>query len=237
MKSWSLTLFALALTWTLPSKVFARDLVFGIGLPKEHILWPKLQEFMLRFAERTDKDLHIELRSTPFLRLQEQVNKGELDGDLGRLKEVYEVNSSAVRVSEPTSMLRLFFIYNKEKEFNDLGAIRQHKTLASKDNLFHKRACQALKLNCEFVGPGSSSMDMLRLKRVASVITTQYQSAEHFRLSNDPQIFRLSEKSYYMEPIYLFLSKKNADLADKFSSALKELKQDGTYKRIFEMDP
>ncbi|MDQ3232330.1 MAG: transporter substrate-binding domain-containing protein, partial [Pseudobdellovibrionaceae bacterium] len=68
-------------------------------------------------------------------------------------------------------------------------------------------------------------------------ITTQFQFAEHFRLSSDPQLFRMSERTIYKEPIYLFLSKKNADLADKLGSAFKELKQDGTYKKIFGIDP
>jgi hypothetical protein len=235
MKYWSLPLVLLSLL--LPTQLLARELVVGLGLPQEHILWPKLQGYMHLVAEKADRNLHIELKSTPFLRIQEQVNKGEMDGDLGRLLEAYEGSTKAVRVDEMASMLRLFLIFHRDQVMNDLDAIRQLKTLASKDNLFHKRACKTLKLDCEFVGPGSSSMDMLRLKRVGSVITTQFQLAEHMRMAGDPTLFRLSEKSWYMEPIYLFLAKKNADLAPKLASAFKELKHDGTYKKIFGMDP
>lgn len=235
MKFWSLplTLFS----FLLPTQLLARELVVGLGLPQEHILWPKLQGYMHLVAEKADRNLHIELKSTPYLRIQEEVSKGDMDGDLGRLQEVYEGNTKAVRVDEVASMLRLFFIFHKDQVMSELDAIRQHKTLALKDSFFHRRACKELKLNCEFVGAGSSTMDMLRLKRVGSVISTQFQLAEHMRLAGDPTLFRLSEKSWYMEPIYLFLAKKNADLAPKLASALKELKHDGTYKRIFGMDP
>jgi ABC-type amino acid transport substrate-binding protein len=40
-----------------------------------------------------------------------------------------------------------------------------------------------------------------------------------------------------MEPAYLFLARKNADLAPKIASAFKELKQNGTYRKVFGMDP
>ncbi len=234
MKCWSLPLALFSLF--LPSHLMARTLIIGIGLPNEHILWDKLQSYISLVAEKADRDLQIELRSTPYLRIQEQVNKGEMDGDLGRLEEVYE-GGTAVRVDEATSMLRLFLIFHKDQVMNDLAAIRQQKTLAVRDNLFHKRACKELKLDCEFVGPGSSSMDMLRLKRVGSVITTQFQLAEHMRMAGDPSLFRLGKKNWYMEPVYLFLAKKNSDLAPKLSLATKELKEDGTYKKFFGMDP
>jgi hypothetical protein len=221
----------------LPTSVSARHLVVGLGIPHDHGLWPKLQSFMDQLAQRADKDLDIELKSTPYPRIQEQVSKGELDGDLGRLQEVYEGNGGIVRVDEVASMLRMFLIFHKDRVMTDLAAIRQSKTLAARENFFHRRACKELQLDCEFVGPGSSTMDMLRLKRVGSVITTQFQLAEHLRLAGDPSLFRLGEKAWYMEPAYLFLAKKNADLAPRLASALKELKQDGTYKKIFGMDP
>lgn len=235
MKHWSLPLALFSLF--LPTQLFARHLVVGLGLPSEHVLWPKFQGYINLVAEKAEKDLHIELRSTPFLRIQEQVNRGEMDGDLGRLQDVYEGSITTVRVSEAASMLRLFFVFHKDQVMTDLVSIRKYKTLAAKDSLFHKRACKELKLDCEFVGPGSSTMDMLRLKRVGTVITTQYQLAEHMRNAGNPALFRLSEKSWYMEPVYLFLAKKNADLAPKLASAFKELKHDGTYKKIFGMEP
>lgn len=231
--SWPLALFSLFL----PSSLVARNLVVGLGLPNEHILWNKLQSYINLVAEKAEKGLRIDLKSTPYLRIQEQVNKGEMDGDLGRLQEAYEGSTTVVRVEEPTSMLRLFFIFHKDQVMYELESIRQYKTLAARDSLFHKRACKDLKLDCEFVGPGSSSMDMLRLKRVGAVITTQFQLAEHMRLAGDPSLFRLGEKNWYAEPVYLFLSNKHTDLAPKLSSAIKELKQDGTYKKFFGMDP
>lgn len=235
MRYWSCAL--VLVSCLLPSPLWARHLVVGLGIPDEHVLWPKFQSFMTQLAQKADKELEIELRSTPYLRIQEQVNKGEMDGDLGRLQEVYEGNAGIVRVDEAASMLRLFLIFHKDRVMTDLATIRQSKTLAARESFFHRRACKELQLDCEFVGPGSSTMDMLRLKRVGSVITTQFQLAEHMRLAGDPTLFRLGEKSWYMEPVYLFLAKKNADLAPKLASAFKELKQDGTYKKVFGMDP
>jgi hypothetical protein len=235
MKQWSLPLVLLSVL--VPTQLFARHLVIGLGLPPEHALWPKMQGYMSLVAEKADKELQIELRSTPFLRIPEEVNKGEMDGDLGRLPEVYGKGSTAVQVNEPASMLRLFFIFHKDHVMTDLESIRRQVTVAARENLFHRRACKELKLNCEFVGPGSSSMDMLRLKRVGSVLSTQFQIAEHMRLAADRSLFRVSENSWYMEPIYLYLARKNKDLAPKLASALKDLKQDGTYKIFFGMDP
>jgi hypothetical protein len=235
MKHWLLPLVLFSLLCS--NQLSARQLVIGLGLPPEHALWPKMQGYMSLVAEKAEKELQIELRTTPFLRITEEVNKGTMDGDLGRLQEVYGKGSTAVRVDEAASMLRLYFIFHKENVMTDLESIRRHITVAAKENLFHRRACKELKLNCELVGPGSSSMDMLRLKRVGSVLTTQFQMAEHMRLAADPSLFRISENSWYMEPVYLFLARKNADLAPKLASALKELKQDGTFKKIFGMDP
>lgn len=235
MRYWSCAL--ILMSCLLPAPLSARQLVIGFGIPHEHVLWPKFQNFINQLAKKADKDLQIELRSTPYPRIQEQVSKGELDGDLGRLQEVYEGNSSIVRVDEAASMLRLFLIFHKDRVMGDLASIRQSKTLAARESYFHRRACKELQLDCEFVGPGSSTMDMLRLKRVGSVITTQFQLAEHLRLAGDPTLFRLGEKALYMEPVYLFLAKKNADLAPRLASAFKELKEDGTYKKVFGMDP
>lgn len=235
MRYWSC---ALALvSCLLPSPLWARHLVVGLGIPHEHVLWPKLQSFMTQVAQKAEKGLEIELKSTPYPRIQEQINKGEMDGDLGRLQEVYEGNAAVVRVDEVASMLRLFFIFHKDRVLTDLPTIRKFKTLAARESFFHRRACKELQLDCEFVGPGSSTMDMLRLKRVGSVITTQFQLAEHMRMAGDPTLFRLGEKAWYMEPAYLFLAKKNADLAPRLASAFKELKQDGTYRKVFGMDP
>jgi hypothetical protein len=235
MRYWSCAM--IIMSCLLPTSLSARHLVVGLGIPHEHVLWPKFQNFMNQLAQKVDKELEIELKSTPYPRIQEQVSKGDLDGDLGRLQEVYEGNSGIVRVDEVASMLRLFLIFHKDRVMTDLATIRQFKTLAARDSFFHRRACKELQLDCEFVGPGSSTMDMLRLKRVGSVITTQFHMAEHMRLAGDPTLFRLGEKAWYMEPVYLFLAKKNADLAPRFASALKELKQDGTYKKVFGMDP
>jgi len=235
MRYWSCAL--IIMSCLLPTPLAARHLVVGLGIPYEHVLWPKFQYFMNQLAQKADKELEIELKSTPYARIQEQISKGELDGDLGRLQEVYEGNSGIVRVEESASMLRLFLIFHKDRVMTDLATIRQFKTLAVRDSFFHKRACKELQLDCEFVGPGSSTMDMLRLKRVGSVITTQFQMAEHLRLAGDPTLFQLGEKTWYMEPVYLFLAKKNADLAPRLASALKELKHNGTYKRVFGMDP
>jgi hypothetical protein len=235
MKYWSWPL--VLLSCLLPSQLFARHLVLGIGLPNEHILWPKLETYMNQVAAKIEKNLEVELRSTPLLRIQEQVSKGDMDGDLGRLQEVYAGSVTTVRVDEAASMLRLLLIFHRDHVFTSLDEVRQHKTLAARENYFHRRACKELRLDCEFVGPGSSIMDMLRLKRVGSVMTTQFQLAEHMRMADDPTLFRLGSQSWYMEPIYLFLAKKNADLAPKFGSAFKELKQDGTFRKIFGMDP
>ncbi|HET9236203.1 MAG TPA: hypothetical protein VFO10_03060 [Oligoflexus sp.] len=235
MRYWS---SALALVFCLlPSPLCARHLVVGLGIPQEHGLWPKLQSFMTQLALKTEKDLVIELKSTPYPRIQEQVSKGEMDGDVGRLQEVYEGNAGVVRVDEVASTLRLFFIFHKDRVMTDLSAIRRFKTLAARESFFHRRACKELQLDCEFVGPGSSTMDMLRLKRVGAVMTTQFQLVEHMRLAGNPSLFRVGEKAWYMEPAYLFLAKKNADLAPGIAAALRELKQDGTYKKVFGMDP
>ncbi len=214
-----------------------RRLVIGIAIAEKQPLRPKLDEYIKLIASKTDKNLSIELKTIPFVRLVKSLSSGSIDGDMGRLKSTYEEHSSVVMVPEPVGSVRLFFVFHKDLILKDLEAIRSHKTIAEIGNGIHRRACSELKLDCTFVPIGSSPLDMLRLRRVGSILTNQYQSEEHLMQNPAFKDFKISGKYYYSEPIYLFLTKSHADLISGFDRAVKEVKRNGEFKRIFGVEP
>ncbi|HYX38208.1 MAG TPA: transporter substrate-binding domain-containing protein, partial [Oligoflexus sp.] len=81
----------------------------------------------------------------------------------------------------------------------------------------------------------ANRMEMLRTNRVDSILVTLMEALEIAKTETKREVF-LSD-SLHKAPLYIFMAKKHEGLAHRLAKAIRKVKSDGTFSRIFGQEP
>ncbi len=178
----------------------------------------------------------IELITLPHKRAKLMLEKGQIDAELARVKQYADTSDSLIIVNEPIVKFP-FFAYSIDSDIKingikDIENFKHLKIITLRGQEFAKVYLKDL--NLSFVDSVKSAFLFLYKGRadifIANGISTStvLNSLEQEKLG----INRL-EPPLAVVNGYTFFNANNADIARKFEIALKEIKQEGIYDKIF----
>ncbi len=175
----------------------------------------------------------IELITLPIKRAKLMLENGQIDAELARIGEYADKSISFIKINEPIVKLP-FYVYsmrkdievNKIKNFEALKVvtIRGQKFSQIYFKNFDLLFVNNIKSGFLFLYKGRA--DIFVVDGISS--STVMNSLEQEKLG----IYRL-EPPLAVVNGYTFFNTNNADIAQKFEKALKEIKQEGIYDNIF----
>lgn len=185
-------------------------------------------------AAETFKRLNIKLN---FIRLPSKrslinANKGIDDGNIARIVGMEKKWPNLVRVPE-SIMTWEFTAFSQSNNIKLKGwESLKHYTVGHVRGwqIYEKKAAAAKKI-IRANNP-QQLFELLRAGRVDLALFERFQSAYWFNkigYSANSLSPALAKK-----PLYIYVHKKHKDLAPKIAKTLSEIKQDGTYKNIFD---
>ncbi|HYX38960.1 MAG TPA: transporter substrate-binding domain-containing protein [Oligoflexus sp.] len=198
-------------------------------------LWPKLHLYAQKISEQAGSDVTIKLIEVPFLRIESLVAKGELDGDFGREEESYASSKdSIVRVEEKIADLE-FVLVSYSNGYQNGRQARNSRVAAQIGSHTHVRICKEWAMNCTYTNQSANRMEMLRTNRVDSILVALMEALEIAKTETKREVY-LSD-SLHKAPLYIFMAKKHEGLAHRLAKAIRKVKSDGTFSRIFGQEP
>ena len=233
-----LSLFALSgfvqtpLVAAAPANSSSNALRFSTQVRPENQAFRQRQEFVTAICARMQ--WQCQLKSYPPKRVEAMLQQGLIDVEIGRAEIFHTIVPSAVRVPTPITEARFAILSlannhaaNQAKSWHDLKPLRvayirgykfieKHQEITQLHPVDRYDSCLGLLL------AKRSDVCLISIERVAELLAEERQ---------DKQDFYIHE--FTSEPLYLYLSKQRANLLPKFDGALREMRANGSLKKIF----
>ncbi len=178
--------------------------------------------------------LTLQLIKTPPERALRNANAGIDDGELTRIKGINKTYTNLVRVPEKLIEWKFVALTRKpgitvrnwgDLEKYSIGFIRGWKILEN-NTKDHK--------NVNIVRSPAELFSMLDKNRIDIALYAKWMGLEIVRKKNIQGI-RVIEPPLAMREMYVYLNKKHSRHINNIASALKKIKENGEYQRLFDI--
>lgn len=211
----------------------AKDLIFGMGIPKEHPLFNKVQLFWNEIAVEIEEVDTITLIYMPLRRAKSELLKNTIDGDSGRTKMVYKDEANAFIVNTPILLMKYYVISKKNITINDPQSIKNYNLITETGNEIVIDFAKKHNFKLHYADSQIQSIRMIQSDRmdiyIASSLTSEILINDDFKNSG----IKILKPALFDVGTHLFLSKKNKSLVNKFDAAIKKLIANGRVAEIF----
>lgn len=160
------------------------------------------------------------------------VNEGTSDGELPRIAGLEDRYRNLVMVKEKIIDYNFVAFTNTKMKINswdDLAGKRVGHVIGWK--IFENNT--PFNAHVRKIPKADHMIDMLQERRLDVALYERYAGWEQIHAHGHHGMQEINPP-LAVKPMYLYLNKKNAWLADRLASTLKIMKQDGTYQRIFD---
>ena len=179
----------------------------------------------------------VALPAIPLQRMTEMLDRGEIDGDVGRVQAHGLAHPELVRVEEPMYDV-LFGLYTLNpaielKQVDDLAAKPWSATYVRGVAICERLLKSLPPGNVTAIATDEQGMEMLAMKRVdfycsANHTMSDVSSRERYRHLPPPRL----ALSMGTVPLYPYLHRRHAALAPRLAAVLREMRAEGQIERF-----
>jgi len=171
------------------------------------------------------------VNSLPAARAIRLVSDGGVDGDMQRIRGLDKTIPNLVMVPEPINVYEFSgFTFDKMLKSIDLTDLKNLKVGYLRGWKFYEMNISK-EASSEIVDSPVQLFKMLEYKRIDVALFSRWSGLYWARsLAVD---VNLIEPAFKKVDMYIYLNKKNANLAPQLAKVMKSMKLDGTYDKIF----
>jgi polar amino acid transport system substrate-binding protein len=181
-------------------------------------------------------DVSFELKVFPIKRADLYIDSGKIAGDLGRVIEYGYSFPNLIRVEEPIASFP-YYVYSKRYDIkvNGWASLKPYKVVYVSGTTYIKSNLTPIHYNLYPIRNVKQAIKFLSIGRADIYISNPLAIAEFIKSG---ELNRLGIKA--LEPpisvlcLYTYFHPKHQQIEKRYNQALKQIKKDGTYKRILQ---
>ncbi len=176
--------------------------------------------------------LELEIRHLPSERALQDANAGRLDGEFGRIEAIGTLYPNLRMVHEPLAIWEFSaFVRAGDRTPADFSALgNYHVGYIRGWKIYEENVTDTRSLS--IAASEEQLFTMLQAGRIEVALYNKLRGLAWIARHPSADIIRAPEP-LAMQPIYLFLHHRHADLIPELETALRSLKTDGTYDRFY----